>query len=147
MNLREIISISGKPGLFKIVSQGNRTLLVEDVTSHKRLPIGARDKVMSLGDIAMYTDAEDLPLGEILDRLFEKHEGKAIDVKGVTEAGKLRDTFAEVVPDFDRERVYDTDIKKLFKWYNLLTAAGYSDFSEALRAERQAAEEAETTEA
>ncbi len=128
MNLREIIQITGKPGLYKIIAQGNRMLLTEDITSKKRQPVGDRDKVVSLGDIAMYTDSEDLPLGTILDRLYEKHEGKPIDVKALMAAGGLRDAFAEVVNDFDRERVYDTDIKRLFNWYNLLIGAGYKDF-------------------
>lgn len=129
MNLREIIQITGKPGLYKIIAQGNRMLLTEDITSKKRQPVGARDKVVSLGDIAMYTDSEDLPLGTILDRLYEKHEGQPIDVKGLLASDGLRDAFAEVVSDFDRERVYPTDIKRLFNWYNLLIGAGYKDFA------------------
>lgn len=137
MNLREIISITGKPGLYKILSQGNRMLLVEELSAKKRMPVGAREKVVSLGDIAMYTQAEDLPLGVILDRVYEKHGGEAIDVKGLLVSGGIRDAFAEIVPDFDRDRVYDTDIKKLFTWYNILIAAGYNDFSEALRAEEE----------
>ncbi len=145
MNLREIIAITGKPGLYKILSQGNRMLLVEELTAKKRMPVGAREKVVSLGDIAMYTDSEDLPLGVILDRLHEKHGGEAIDVKGLIASKGLRDTFAEVVPDFDRERVYDSDIKKLFTWYNILTGAGLSDFTESLRAE-EAPEETEAAE-
>ncbi|MDE7161088.1 MAG: DUF5606 domain-containing protein [Muribaculaceae bacterium] len=146
MNLREIISITGKPGLYKILSQGTRMLLVEELSGKKRQPVGPREKVVSLGDIAMYTDSEDLPLGIILDRLYEKHGGEKIDVKGLIAAGGLRDAFAEVVADFDRDRVYDSDIKKLFTWYNILTEAGYSDFSEALRAAEEA-EEAEAAEA
>lgn len=130
MNLREIIAITGKPGLYRIVSNGNRMFIVENIADNKRMPVGQRDKVVSLGDIAMYTDAEDLPLGVILDRLYERHEGKALDVKGLMAEGKLAETFAEVVPDFDRDRVYPTDIKKLFTWYNLLAAAGLKDFAE-----------------
>lgn len=126
--LRQILSITGKPGLFKIVSQGNRSLIVEDITSSKRFPCSARDKVVSLGDIAMYTESEDLPLSEILDRLYAAHEGKALDVKGLQKDGKLEETFAAVVPDFDRDRVYNSDIRKLFNWYNLLTAAGFTKF-------------------
>ncbi len=147
MNLREIIQITGKPGLFKIIAQGNRMLVTEDITSKKRLPVGARDKVVSLGDIAMYTDSEDLPLGIILDRLYEKHGGAPIDVKGLMAAGGLRDAFAKVVSDFDRDRVYDTDIKRLFNWYNLLTAAGYKDFAgEEEKAQEEGAGEAQPEE-
>lgn len=127
--LRQILSITGKSGLFKIVSQGNRSLIVEDITTGNRFPASARDKVVSLGDIAMYTLSEDLPLGEILDRLYAHHEGKSIDVKMVQKENKFGEEFAAVVPDFDRDRVYKTDIRKLFNWYNLLIGAGFTKFT------------------
>jgi hypothetical protein len=128
--LREILSITGKPGLYKIVSQGKNMLLVEELVSGKRIPAHSRDKIVSLGDIAMYTDSGDLPLDEILDRLYEVQAGKAVDIKAVQEGGKLRDVFASVIPDFDRERVHVSDIKKLFAWYNLLIEAGFTKFAE-----------------
>lgn len=129
MNLREIISISGRPGLFRIVSQGNRALIVENLTDKKRLPTGMRDKVISLGDIAMYTMEEDLPLGEILDRLYAHMEGKKIEVKELVKENKLGDLFGEVIANYDRDRVYPSDIKKLFTWYNILLDAGYTKFT------------------
>lgn len=141
--LRQILAITGKPGLFKIISQGNRMLLVEDLKSKKRLPVHSRDKVVSLGDIAMYTDQGDKPLGEILDLVYARNEGKTIDVKALLAEGKLRDEFAEVIPDFDRERVYDNDIKKLFTWYNLLTEEGFTKFAEEPAAEGESEEETE----
>ncbi len=128
--LREILAITGKPGLFKIISQGNRVLLVEDLKSKKRFPAHSRDKVVSLGDIAMYTDSGDKPLGEILDLVYAHNDGKEIDVKALISEGKLRDEFEAVIPDFDKERVYDNDIKKLFTWYNLLVSEGYTKFTE-----------------
>lgn len=128
--LREILAITGKPGLFKIISQGNRVLLVEDLKSKKRFPAHSRDKVVSLGDIAMYTDSGDKPLGEILDLVYAHNDGKEIDVKALISDGKLRDEFEAVIPDFDKERVYDNDIKKLFTWYNLLVSEGYTKFTE-----------------
>ncbi len=135
--LKQILAITGKPGLFKIISQGNRMLLVEDLKSKKRLPVHSRDKVVSLGDIAMYTDQGDKPLGEILDLVYARNDGKVIDIKTLMAEGKLRDEFAEVLPDFDRERVYDNDIKKLFTWYNLLTEEGYTKFTEDTEAETE----------
>lgn len=126
--LREILAITGKPGLFKIISQGNRVLLVEDLKSKKRFPAHSRDKVVSLGDIAMYTDSGDKPLGEILDMVYARNEGKEIDVKKLISDGGLRAEFEAVVPDFDKERVYDNDIKKLFTWYNILVSEGYTKF-------------------
>ncbi|MDE7381028.1 MAG: DUF5606 domain-containing protein [Muribaculaceae bacterium] len=136
--LREILSITGKPGLFKIVSHGNRMLLVEELISHKRFPAHTRDKVVSLGDIAMYTDSGDKPLGEILDLVYANMNGEKIDVKALVKEGGLRPKFLEIIPDFDQDRVYDNDIKKLFTWYNLLIDAGFTKF-----AEEPAAEESE----
>lgn len=128
--LREILAITGKPGLFRIVSQGNKMLVVEELKTKKRFPAHSRDKVVSLGDIAMYTDSGDKPLGEILDLVYARNEGKAIDVKKLIADGSLRDEFEAVIPDFDKERVYDNDIKKLFTWYNILLDAGMTKFAE-----------------
>ncbi len=139
--LRTILSITGKPGLFKIISQGNRMLLVEDIVSKKRMPVHARDKVVSLGDIAMYTEGEDKPLSEILDLVYENMKGEPIQVKAYDNDG-LREKFAEILPDFDRDRVYPSDIKKLFTWYNLLIGAGFTKFTEEENAEEENEKEA-----
>lgn len=141
--LREILAITGKPGLFCIVSQGNRMLLVEELKSKKRFPAHSRDKVVSLGDIAMYTDSGDKPLGEILDLVYAHNDGKPIDVKQLIADGKLRDEFEAVIPDFDKDRVYDNDIKKLFTWYNILLDAGMTKFSEDKKEEEKQPEDAE----
>ncbi len=85
---------------------------------------------MSLGDIAMYTDSGDKPLGEILDLVYAHNGGKAIDVKQLVSDGRLREEFEAVIPDFDKDRVYDNDIKKLFTWYNILVEEGMTKFSE-----------------
>lgn len=127
--LKEILSITGKPGLYKIITPGKRTLLVEDMVSKKRFPLGARDRVVCLGDIAMYTVGEDLPLDKILDRVYAVEDGKKIDVKAM-DNDMLREEFAKAVEDFDRDRVYPSDIKKLFNWYNLLISEGYTKFTE-----------------
>lgn len=127
--LKEILSITGKPGLYKILTSGKRTLLVEDLVTKKRFPLGQRDRVVCLGDIAMYTVGEDMPLGEIMDRVYAVEEGKPVDVKSL-DNDALREEFAKAVEDFDRERVYPTDIKKLFNWYNLLIGEGYTKFVE-----------------
>lgn len=127
--LKDILSITGKPGLFKILTTGKRTLLVEDMVSKKRFPLGQRERVVCLGDIAMYTTGEDLPLSEILDKVYAVEDGKPIDVKSLDNDG-LREEFAKAVEDFDRERVYPTDIKKLFNWYNLLISQGFTKFTE-----------------
>lgn len=142
------MAITGKPGLFKIVSQGNRMLVVEDLQTGKRFPAHTRDKVVSLGDIAMYTESEDKPLGEILDLVYAHNDGKQIDVKTLMKEGGLRAEFEAIIPDYDKDRVYDNDIKKLFNWYNLLVEAGYNKFTEDEKVETEAAEaEAEEAEA
>lgn len=129
--LREIIAITGRPGLFKLISHGKQTLIVEEIGSGRRSPATARDKVVSLGDIAMYTESGDTPLGEILDMVYAKHEGKPIDVKPLASTkGALKEEFAAIVEDFDRDRVHDSDIKKLFTWYNILLGAGFTKFAE-----------------
>lgn len=147
--LKEILSITGKPGLFRILTPGKRTLLVEDMVSKKRFPLGARDKVVCLGDIAMYTVGEDLPLDTILDRVYAVEDGKKIDVKAM-DNDMLRAEFAKAVEDFDRDRVYPSDIKKLFNWYNLLISEGFTKFtddkeeSESQETEGKESEEKET---
>lgn len=145
--LRKIISITGKPGLFKLVSQGKNTLIVEEIGSGRRFPAHSRDKVVSLGDIAMYTESGDTPLGEILDRLYAYQKGEAIDVKALaaTKEG-LKDKFAEVVEDFDRLRVHDGDVKKLFTWYNILISDGFTKFTEEKSEEKEEEKEEKSAE-
>lgn len=140
--LREIISITGKPGLFRMLSHGNRRIIVEDITSGKRSSALERDKIVSLGDIAMYTHGDDKPLGEILDLVYANREGKPIDIKALSDASGLRSLFAEILPDYDEERVHDSDIRKLFQWYNLLVGAGFTKFAEEEKAEEKSEEAA-----
>ena len=141
--LRTILSITGKPGLFKIVSQGKNMLLIEDLVTKKRTPAHSRDKIISLGDIAMYTVAEEVRLGEVLDKVYAFAEGKEMDVKTLIENKELRSTFEQILPEFDQDRVYDNDIKKLYTWYNILINAGYTKFTEDETSEEETpAEEA-----
>ena len=127
--LKKIISITGKPGLQKILSQGRGTLIVEDVETKRRFPVHSRDQVVSLGDISMYTESGDTPLGEIMQMLYEKTGGKPIDGDSMN-SEQLHQSFGEVVTDYDRLRVRDRDIKKLYKWYNILLADGFTKFVE-----------------
>lgn len=143
--LKTILSVTGKPGLFRLLSQGKGTIIVEELGTGKRMPVHARDKVVSLGDIAMYTESGDTPLGEILDKVYAKFEGKPADIKEIEAAKSWKDVFGSVVEDFDRERVHDSDIKKLLKWYNLLLSNGFRKFSEE-KEEGATAESAEKTE-
>lgn len=137
-----ILAVSGKPGLYKLVSRGNNNLIVEALdATRRRLPVFASDRVTSLRDTAMYTDSEDKPLMEILDSLCKKEEGKesSINYKKASSA-ELREYFAEILPDFDRDRVHDSDIKKLIQWYNILVKNGITDFLEGEETEEETAE-------
>lgn len=129
--LKEIISITGKPGLYRLLSQAKGSIIVEELGSARRLPVHAREKVVSLGDIAMYTESGDTPLGEILDKTYAHFEGKPVDVKALAATkGALKEEFGKIVDDFDRDRVHDGDVKKLFTWYNILIANGFDKFAE-----------------
>lgn len=141
--LKTILSISGRPGLFKLVSQGKNMLIVESLSEGKRGPVYARDKVVSLGDIAIYTTEGEVPLPDVFETISEKNEGKAVDVKALGADAKVREYFKTILPDFDEERVYTNDIKKIFSWYNQLIAAGVDKFKDDEIKEDQAAEAAE----
>lgn len=127
--LKTILSIAGRPGLFKLVNQGKNMLIVESVQTGKRTPAYAHDKVISLGDISIYTIENDVPLTEVFASIKEKNNGAQVDVKAIGDDSKLRAYFKEILPDFDEDRVYTNDIKKVFSWYNQLVAAGLDDFS------------------
>ena len=136
--LKNILSISGRPGLFRLVNRGKNMLIVESIVNGKRFPAYAHDKVISLGDITMYADSGDVKLSDVLETLKTKAESKTVDIKALGKDEDIREYFAEILPDYDRERVYTSDIKKLLSWYNLLIEAGITDFAEE--------EVAETTE-
>ena len=130
---KTILAISGKPGLYELISRGKGTLIIESLSDHKRMPAFASDRVTSLGDIAMYTDEEDKPLGEILIALRDMEGGKKASLDYKKASGKqLTDYFAKFLPNFDRDRVHSSDIKKLIQWYNMLIEAGIN-FEEDLR--------------
>ena len=107
-------------------------LIIETIdASHKRLTAGMRDRVTSLNDVSMYTETEDKPLMDIFQAIADKYEAKATDVDYKTAtAAQLADFMAGVVPDYDRDRVHDSDIRKLIQWYNLLVAGGYTKFTD-----------------
>ena len=137
--LKTILSISGKPGLFKLISQAKNMLIVESLQTGKRQPAYAHEKIISLGDIAIFTDEEDVPLSEVLNAIKEKENGAKVtlDIK-IADNETLRAYLAEVLPNFDRERVYPTDIKKLISWYNLLVETGNTDFVEEEKPQKDA---------
>lgn len=139
--LKNILSISGRPGLFRLVNRGKNMLIVESIANGKRTPAYAHDKVIS-ADISIYTeDGEDTLLGNVLEAVKTKTDGKPVDVKALGGDKEIREYFGEILPEFDRERVYTTDIKKLFSWYNQLLQAGITDFAPEAEETEEAAEE------
>lgn len=141
--LKGIIAITGKPGLYHLVSRGRNTLIVENIATGKRMPTYPHEKVVSLADITMYTDEGDMPLGEVLEAIKEYTGCKPVDVKALANDQAFRELFGKILPTYDKERVYTTDIKKLFSWYNQLVAADVTDFKDEEIAEDKAAEAAE----
>lgn len=140
--IKTILSISGRPGLYKLVNQGKNMLIVESLLNGKRMPAYAHDKVVSLGDISIYTHDGDVPLSEVFETIKEKNGAQPVDIKAM-DNDSLRAYFAEILPEFDDERVYTNDIRKVFQWYNQLIAANVTDFKDNEIAEDQAAEAAE----
>lgn len=133
--LETILSIAGKPGLYKLVSRAKMNLIVETIDEKKkRMPTFATDRVTSLSDISMFTEGEDVPLYEVLVKVREKEESKVASLDWRKASAKqLQDYFAEVLPDFDRDRVHNSDIKKLLQWYDILINADISNFEEVLK--------------
>ena len=116
--LKTILAISGKPGLYKLVSRGNRSLIVETIDKQaRRMPAFGTDKVISLADIAMYTDEEEVPLVNVFQNMKTLEEGKpsTFNYKKASKE-ELADYLAKVLPNFDRDRVFPSDIKKLIQW-------------------------------
>lgn len=128
--LKGIIAITGKPGLYKLLSRGRNSLIVEDLATGKRTPSYPHEKVISLADISMYTNADDVALADVLDSLHKVAEGKPVDIKSFADEAAIRDFFGQVLPDYDRDRVYTTDIRKLIQWYNQLLAAGITEYKD-----------------
>jgi len=137
-----ILAISGKSGLYKLVSRGKNNLIVEALdATHRRMPAFATERITSLNDIAMFTDDQEVPLTDVLESMKTLEDGKkaAVDPKKAS-TKELQDYFTKVLPTWDRDRVHASDIKKLITWYNLLIEAGITDFKDA--EEEEKAEEA-----
>ncbi|WP_165040419.1 DUF5606 domain-containing protein [Dysgonomonas sp. ZJ709] len=121
--LKTILSVSGKPGLYKLISSGKNMVIVESLVDSKKIPIHARDKVVSLGDISIYTNEAEAPLKDILVTIKQKENNAKASINTSAKPEELKKYFEEVLPNFDRDRVYPTDIKKIIGWYNILTNA------------------------
>ena len=128
--LKGILSISGHSGLFRLVAESKNNIIVESLETSKRMPVYSTVKVSALEDIAIYTESGDLPLKDVLKAIYIKEDGgKAISPK--SSANELKKYFEIVVPEFDKERVYVSDIKKVLLWYNSLNEMNLLDFSDS----------------
>lgn len=141
---KKILSISGRPGLYKLVSYGKNMLLVEGLTDGKRFPVHSRERVMALGDISIFTTAEDFPLSQVFENIGKKFENKAIDAKSYTTPDQLHEFMGSALENWDEERVHNSDIKKIISWYNILIGAGITDFT-VKEEEEEAKDEEEKT--
>lgn len=132
--METILSISGKPGLFRLVSRGNMNLIVETLDeAKKRMPAFATDRITSLADIAMFTETDDIPLWQVLKNVGELEELKPCSLSYKKASGKeLHEYFSKVLPEYDRDRVHDSDIRKLLQWYDILVKNGFGDFENVL---------------
>ncbi len=138
--LEGILSISGQGGLFKMVSQAKNSIIVESLVDGKRMPAYATSRISALEDISVFTEEGDKKLEEIFEAIYKKEDGgKAINPK--SSASELKEYFEFVLPDYDRDRVYVSDIKKILAWYNLLNEQGMLDFTEKEEAEAEQAAE------
>lgn len=139
MNLEKVLAISGKPGLYELKAQTRGGFVAESLADGKKISVNVRHNVSMLSEIAMYTYTEEVPLREVFQKIAEKEDGKeAISHK--ESKAKLEGYFKEILPEYDEDRVYASDIKKVFQWYNILVNAGVTDFSE-----QEAEEKEETT--
>lgn len=129
MKLDKVLSISGKPGLYELKAQTRGGFLAESLLDGKKFPVSMRNNVSILSEIAIYTYTEEIPLREVFQKIFDKEEGKpSIDHK--SSKNELTDYFREILPEYDEDRVYPSDIKKVIQWYNLLVSKGITDFSD-----------------
>lgn len=147
MDLTGIISISGKPGLYKVVAQAKNSVIVESLEDNKKVPAYATDRISALEDISIYTYGEDKPLKEIYTEIYNKENGGAT-LSHKDDIKKLAAYLSEILPDYDQERVYSSDIKKLFQWYNLLHKSGNLKLAETQEEEKaeETTEQVEKTE-
>jgi len=144
MGLKDILVISGQGGLFKYISQGRNNVIVEGLSDQKRFNIPASAKISMLEDIAVFTEGDDIPLREIFQRIQTKENG-GVAISHKSSDAELKNYFAEVVPEYDKDRVYLSDIRKVVMWYNLLNELGINDF-ESPKEEKENGEESDVSE-
>jgi len=143
MSLDKILSVSGKPGLFKIIAQTRNGFVAESLIDQKKVTVNMHNNISVLSEIAIYTLTEEVPLRQVLKNIMDKEEGKPTSISHKDSKIKLEEYFFEVLPDYDEDRVYASDIKKIVQWYNLLQQHEMLDALEASSEEKEASSEEE----
>lgn len=128
MSLDKVLSISGKPGLYKLIAQTRAGFVAESLIDKKRLSVSIQQNVSVLSEIAIYTLTEEVPLKDVFKKIMEKENGEKTSVKPKDSKDKLEEYFFDVLPDYDEDRVYASDIKKVVQWYNLLQQHNMLDY-------------------
>lgn len=136
MSLEKIVSITGKPGLYKIINQTRGGFLAESLLDNKKINVNARHNVSLLSEIAIYTLTEEVPLHQVFSKIFEKEQGKET-ISHKSSKDELEAFFFDVLPEYDEDRVYPGDIKKVVQWYNLLVKNGVTDFSDKKESDQE----------
>jgi hypothetical protein len=137
--LKGILAISGQGGLFKLVSETKNGIIVESLLTGKRQPAYASARISALEDIAIYSDVDEVPLKEVFKNISEKENGEAA-ISHKSSGNEIKAYFGEVMPEYDEDRVYVSDMKKVIQWYNLLQEQGLLDFSEEKEEEEKTEE-------
>ncbi len=130
MDLTKILSISGKPGLFKMVGETKSGLIVESLDDNKKFPVFSHEQISSLKEISIYTETDSVSLKEVLKKVRELKQDKPVDNPKKASAADLKALFKQIVPDYDKDAVYVSDMKKVFIWYNLLLKNNMLDFTD-----------------
>lgn len=128
--LKDILSISGHSGLYKLVAQSTKSIIVESLENGQRMPIYFTSKVSALEDIAIYTEDEEVPLKDIFEKIYKMENKGATSISSKSTNEDIKEYFGDVLPNYDKERVYVSDMKKVLNWYNLLLAKGILNFEE-----------------
>lgn len=137
MSLEKILAISGKPGLYELKTQTRNGFVAESLSDGKKISVSLRHNVSLLSEIAIYTNTEEVPLADVLQKVKEKENGAATSINHKESKAVLMEYFEEVLPDYDQDRVYPSDIKKVIQWYNLLHSKGMTNFTEEASSEEE----------
>ncbi|BBD45460.1 MAG: DUF5606 domain-containing protein [Petrimonas sp.] len=144
--LTKILSVSGKPGLYKLISTSKNLNIVESLLDGKRIPVYLTEKVVALSDVSIYTTEEDMPLREVFQKIKEKENGEKTVLGSKSSNGEVFRYFEEILPNYDTEKVYASDIKKILNWYNILINSGIDFDQEEPNTEEPAGTEPENNE-